>query len=421
MGPMNLYFDVRDIFRAPRLALSGKKIWIFIVGNLAGFIAYWVFTYLSLAMSGMALSDAIAKYGLYPCLYGNEAEWYSWVTYFIGIEAWILAIYLACTAVSRVTLKQLKGNDFFSAGDAWSYVHKHWHAVVFSPVAIGLIIAFFIVFAGFFALLSSIPYLGEFLFVVPYVLYFFGSVFTLYTLFVLFVSLVYTSSIVGVYEEDTMGTVFQSYSIAWSQPWRVIAYHIILIPLVLLGLEILSWFWFNAIGFINYVFGCEWFMAGKLSNMASYASSLVCPAWICEMAVCVRNCVAGCLGCSYSLPSLFSTTCAVPTSVMSGTEAIAGVVLAVSYFLIGLSILSYGLSIVSVGETLMFIIFKKKSDDDDLLQRKDEDELEEDMDDEFSFDDDEDEPDSDDAQEESPDDGSNGDDSGDSDNSDSET
>ena len=421
MSPMNLYFDVRDIFRAPRLALSGIKIWIFIVGNLAGFIAYWVFTYLSLAMSGMALSDAIAKYGLYPCLYGNEADWYSWVTYFIGVEAWILAIYLACTAVSRVTLKQLKGNDFLSAGDAWSYVHKHWHAVVFSPVAIGFIIAFFIVFDGFFALLSSIPYLGEFLFVVPYVLYFFGSVFTLYTLFVLFVSLVYTSSIVGVYEEDTMGTDIQSYSIAWSQPWRGIAYLIILIPLVLLGLEILSWFWFNAIGFINYVFGCEWFMAGKLSNMASYASSLVCPAWICEMAACVRNCVAGCLGCFYSLPSLFSTTCAVPTSVMSGTEAIAGVVLAVSYFLIGLSIVSYGISIVSVGETLMFIIFKKKSDDDDLLQRKDEDELEEDMDDEFNFDDDEDETDSDDAQEESPDDGANGDESGDSDNSDSET
>ena len=84
---------------------------------------------------------------------------------------------------------------------------------------------------------------------------------------------------------------------------------------------------------------------------------------------------------------------------MTGTEAIAGVVLAVSYFLIGLSILSYGLSIFSVGETLMFIIFKKKSDDDDLLQRKDEDELEDDMDDEFSFDDEENEADVDDAQE----------------------
>ena len=34
MEPMKLYFDVRDIFRAPRLALSGKKIWIFLVANV---------------------------------------------------------------------------------------------------------------------------------------------------------------------------------------------------------------------------------------------------------------------------------------------------------------------------------------------------------------------------------------------------
>ena len=30
MDSMKLYFDVRDIFRAPRLALSGKKIIVFI-------------------------------------------------------------------------------------------------------------------------------------------------------------------------------------------------------------------------------------------------------------------------------------------------------------------------------------------------------------------------------------------------------
>tara|TARA_B100001029_G_C14673798_1_gene240942 strand:+ start:114 stop:353 length:240 start_codon:yes stop_codon:yes gene_type:complete len=54
--------------------------------------------------------------------------------------------------------------------------------------------------------------------------------------------------------------------------------------------------------------------------------------------------------------------------------------------LIGFSIISYGLSILSVGETLMFIIFKKKSDDDEILSRKDEDEIEEDMDNEFTFD-----------------------------------
>ena len=90
MGPMNLDYDFRDIFRAPRLALSGKKIWIFIVGNLGGFILYWISSYLSISLSGISFSIALAEYGLYPCLYGNEAEWYSWLMYYAGILSLVL-------------------------------------------------------------------------------------------------------------------------------------------------------------------------------------------------------------------------------------------------------------------------------------------------------------------------------------------
>ena len=85
MGLTKLYFDVRDLFQAPRLALSGKKIWILILGNLYGFILYWILSYLSLLLAGLSFSTAISNYGLYPCLFGNEAEWYSWIIYFGGI------------------------------------------------------------------------------------------------------------------------------------------------------------------------------------------------------------------------------------------------------------------------------------------------------------------------------------------------
>ena len=387
MGPFKLYYDYRDILRAPRLALSGKKIWILIIGNIAGFITYWVFSYLSLYLAGITIGNAISQYGLYPCLYGNEAEWYSWLLYYLGIIAWVIAIIFSSTAVSRVTLKQLKGNDFFSASDAWSYVHRHWHAIVFSPVAITLIIVFFILFATFFALACSIPYLGEFLFAVPYLLYLFGSIFTIYSLIVLFVSFLYTPSIVGVYEEDTMGTVFNSYSITAGNGWRVIVYNILLFPLLVIGMEIFSWFAINGVGFINYIFGCEWFMDATLANMTSYASSLVCPQWMCETIACIRNEVAGWFGLYYNVPSIFSANCSILPIAMSSTETIASTLLSISYLLIGFSILSYGLSIISVGETIMFIIFKKKSDDDDLLQRKDEDEIEDEIEDEFTFED----------------------------------
>ena len=383
---MNLYYDFRDIFRAPRLALSGKKIWIFIVGNLGGFILYWISSYLSISLSGISFNDALAEYGLYPCLYGNEAEWYSWLIYYAGISAWVLAILFSCTAVSRVTLKQLKGNDFFSSADAWSYVFKHWHAIVFSPVAVTLIIAFFILFAGVFAFVCTIPILGEFLFVVPYIIYFFGSIFTIYSLIVFFVSILYTPSIVGVYEEDTMGTVFNSYSITIGHAWRIVLYHLLLIPLLVLGLEIFSWFSMNSIGFINYIFGCEWFMGAKLTNITNYAYSLVCPQWMCDSVSSLRNQLLDLFGLYFYLPSIFQVDSTIQPTAISSTATFASTLLSVSYFLIGFSIISYGLSILSVGETLMFVIFKKKSDDDDILSRKDEDEIEEELDDEFTFD-----------------------------------
>ena len=63
---------------------------------------------------------------------------------------------------------------------------------------------------------------------------------------------------------------------------------------------------------------------------------------------------------------------------------ISSVILSCFLFIIVLAVVSYGLSILSVSETLMYIIFKKKSDDDNLLDHKDEDELEDE--DETGFD-----------------------------------
>ena len=84
------------------------------------------------------------------------------------------------------------------------------------------------------------------------------------------------------------------------------------------------------------------------------------------------------MGLSYSLPKVFPYVFESFPTRMSSMETIFSLLLAVSYFIIGLSILSFGFTILSVGHTLMFIIFKKKGEDDNLLLRVDEDEIEDD-------------------------------------------
>ncbi len=74
MQPMNLHFDIRDIFRAPRLALGGKKIWILLQVNLLGYLICFILTYLSFLVEGWNISEVWEKYGLYPFVFGTEFE-----------------------------------------------------------------------------------------------------------------------------------------------------------------------------------------------------------------------------------------------------------------------------------------------------------------------------------------------------------
>ena len=373
MDPMKLYFDVRDIFRAPRLALSGKKVIIFMQANLVGYAVYWVLNYLGAAVHGMAFSDTWAEFGLYPCILSLDSlSGIACVLYWIGIAFWFYAISLGATAVSRVTYKQLKGDEFYSGGDAWSYVKKHWHPVVFSSISLGLILVFLFFLAAIFGLVGKIPYVGEFLFVLPYLLYFFGSIFTIYTGIVFLVALVYTPAIVGTYEEDTMGTVWHNFSITWGQPWRIILYHTALVPVLVLGAYLFSHAWISGYGLINAVYSHEWFMGSKLLNIVGWATQAVHPGALCSLlgnicSIC-SACYAGCASCGSLLTS--------SGVALSGTEQVAAFILAVFLFLLIVSAVSYTMAVLSVGETLMFIIFKKQSDDDNLLERKDEEEEE---------------------------------------------
>ena len=361
---INLYFDYRDIFKAPRLA-GGKNIWIFLTGNLVGYVIYWTLTIFSfILIDGISLSDIIKNSGLYPCLFGHTAPIISWIIYWLGILIWIFCIFLSGTAVSQVTLNRLKGNDFFSSQDAWDYSKKNWHPVIFSPFAILIIIATFILFAMIFAFICKIPVLGSFLYVLPYPIYIFGSIFTIYSFIVFIISMVYVPSIVGIYEEDTMGTVFQSYAITISQPWRIILYNFILIPLSYLAITFLSWVFHASIGLMNLIFG---FVVGKpFENIFSFASSIVFP----DKIVNYINSRLSLLDLTYLIPDIN-----ISYSYLSVIDRLAGIILSLSLFLICLSVLSYGLSVLSVGHSLAFIIFKKISDDDNVLERKTEKEL----------------------------------------------
>ncbi len=380
MIPRDLNFNYKDIFLAPRLALSGKKIFLILKGNLAGYIAYFLFSYVALMTNGKDIENIVFKYGLYPCLFGNEANWYSWVIFSFGITIWLFALLLSNSGVSRILLKQLKGNDFFSGKDSLQFVYKHWQAIILTPITLLLIVALFLIVAFAFAFLGKVPLLGQLTFPLLYIFYFFGSGFTIITIFVFLNSIFHTPSVVSIYEEDTMGSVFQLYSTTLSQTWRILLYNILLILLMLISVEIFSWFCLNSIGLISIIFGNDFFMGDQFLLINNNALSVLLPINFLEIITYYKSLIFHNVFLESGIPVVFKTSLNFSDlGNISIVGNISSVLLSAVYFIIGLSIISYGISILCVGQSLMFIIFKKLSDDDNVILRSDEDDDHEDV------------------------------------------
>ena len=380
-----LHFNYKDIFLAPRLALSPKKIWVFTIGNLSGYILYWILTYLSLVLSGLEINEAIADFGLYPYLNDSSAPLISWVVFYSGILIWIFFLLLSSTAISRITTKQLKGDNFYSANDAIDDVMKKWKTVLFSPLSILFIIIFFIILGCISALIGKVPIIGQLSLPLLYLLYFFGAIFTAFSLFVFITSLIFGPAIIGSYEEDTIGTVFHSFQITFGQPWRIITYHSLLLPLIIIFTNTLSWFYETAFNLINHIF--SYFMGSNFLNIIAYASSLVNNEWITSnhstMKISLEKDLFGSFTSASELLEFIISMfikfsglifSALPnfsvngnSSTLTSIETLSGILLSIPLILLTISILSYGLTILSVGETIIFIIFKKIMENDNIL------------------------------------------------------
>jgi len=372
--PEKLHFNFIDLLGAPRRALKGKKIWAHLMGLVVGYPVYAILTYLALWADGESLSAAWDQYGIYPffsLFNGQLISVPAWIIYILALLVWLTATLLASTVVARITYKELKGDQFYTFTNGIAFTRRHWRAMIFSPLAVILIILFFLVMAVIMALVGKIPFLGDVIFMGLYPLYFLGAVFVLYTAVVLAVLILYLPAIIGVWEEDAMGCTFQAYAITWNQTWRAVVYSALIGALAIVGATLYGWVITAGYHFINWVFGSSWLMGSKLSPILAWAEQIVFSGY--------NHLFSFIPGQGAPLSPL---TADVNLAFVSGWEAFMGSILAILLLFIYGSVLAYGLSVISVGQCLSFLIYKFKTDDENLLERKDEEDLAEKIEDE---------------------------------------
>ena len=363
---MEIHHNIKDIFCAPRLAVSLTKILTCLRANIVGFIAYLIANYLALLSSGFSLREVWEIHGIYPCAYIYELRWYSSLLFWASTIYWFLAIYGSMVQISKITLQELKGDFFYSLENAHNFIEKNWQPVIFAPLSILAILAFYILATSFFGFIAKTPLVGSIFLAFPFIVYIFGAVFALFTFFTLIISIFYTPAIVGALKEDTMGCVFNIYLLTWRYPLQLIVYKLILFPLIYLSQFVLA----IALGFgfkiVDLIFSNALLMGEKFSAIVGNATKIAIPKELFEI-------IFGSYIVSYY--DFFITT---SNKTLNNVESISSFFIGIFILLMVLGCFSYALSVFSTGSVFILNILKYKSgvnivsikDESDFIETK---------------------------------------------------
>lgn len=359
-----LYFDFRDIFRAARMGFKGKKILMHFLGLMLGYVIYEILVYLTALSGGNQYAGEIwQKYGLNPLLFlmptnSNSVADISIITIvamLIGGICWLIIYLLFSTAVCKVAVEELRGDDFYSIREAIKFATKNGKSIYVSVLGLIAIIIFCLFWSSLVGLIDLIPkveviskHLGTPITTFLTVPIYFLGLFMILTLFAFIFGLSLIPAIVAVTGEDTFETIYQLYATIWNQPWRLVLYNKLLWIISLLGIII-----FASISFAGtYIAYLPSMLLAKQESF--YIADIIARA--------LKIVGAGCL--IQIIPGANLAT----ASSMTWTLDLSTFFLFVSFIIIGAIIMAYPLAICSCGQTLIYVILRRKTTDENMLE-----------------------------------------------------
>jgi hypothetical protein len=353
----SLHFDIRDLFLAIRLGWSGKKVWTGLCGLFVAYLFYSALVTAGYLMSGMSSGEVWAAYGLFPGAAPARVGGLAAILHLIAMIGAGVIFFITSSAMCKVTYQQLRGDEFYTSGEAFSFVKKHWGGIIFGPIACLALFVLFVVSGIVIGWIAGvIPVAGELAFAIGFIPIFFAALLAIFMVFVIAAALIMSPAIVGTVGEDALEVVIQSFSICWSQPWRTALYLAWLITSVWIGTALLSGLMTLALSLIGWASGM--FMGAKLAGMLAVAQGYLPPIDISDP---IRR----------VFPELRTVWTHLPEASASGSVIWAGRILAVMLIVITGVLLSYAQATFASGTSLIYVILRQKKDDENMLEWED--------------------------------------------------
>jgi len=367
-----IHYSIRDPWRAPRLGASGRKMRVAFKSIIYGYFVYLFFAYASHMSAGTSPVAIWQAFHFFPSdpAFPGEIPSHLWN---LGLVASILVVMMGSTGIVKLTYRQMKGDDFYGASDAWKCALERGRSTVFTPLMLLILFGLVCLSLWLLAWTSKIPGVGPLVLGLSVIPAFFVALIGIYLLISLLLSLIYAPAVMGTTGDDGLEGVVQVMSLLWSMPWRTLSYTAAtfaastvatwLLAIISMGAMALTLNIFSKV----YGFGSEF--STILTGMMSYLpleptilSSM--PSWLWP-------------GPFVELFPLLDTT-SMATGNLSGIGSLESFLGGVSMLIVLGMVLSFWVSCLMSGITASFLALRRMKDGEILLDWADEiDELEE--------------------------------------------
>lgn len=259
------YYDFRDIFRAPRIALHGKNIFIQLKNLIIGYVGYAVLAYAALAVDGVDLSFAWDVHFIFPIGALGLVTIPGIIVWLVGLHWFVIWMLRGNLAVSRSAFEEIRGNLFFTSREARMYVKQKKGVLIRAYAGVVGFVLFMIVLGLIAGAIGRIPFVGELTFGAFYAFpYFILALFSVLIVF-LFTTFVLTGpAVVGIKGEDTLTALFDGFTMVTSRPLRWSIYTGASVVIAKVCTFVLLYFSYRAFHFTNLTTGVFMGEKGKL-------------------------------------------------------------------------------------------------------------------------------------------------------------
>ena len=359
------YFDFRDIFQVIRYGFSGRKIAVHFIGLVLAYLIYQTLVYLSLVIvGGTAVQDFWNRYALLPLPPFGDAGLTptTEIAMWIGMVSFAGIFFLASTVASKITIEQLRGDIFFSVGDALTFLRGHWKSVFGAFIGLLLIQIFLAIIPLSIAGIAKLPVVGEpFLMLTALLMplgFFFGLLMVLIAI-VFSVGLLFVPAVAATTGADAFEIIYQQFAIVWNKPWLLVCYEAMLLLIKLIFVPI--WAFFCLAGFSVVMLPTRLFHTEVMQQLMSYANL-----WL-----------GGAVERIATLPyinnlGVFDTATRDQMPALTGiatvTIPVTAIFLTITLLMSAGLVIAYLFSIASAGNTVIYTIVRQRVDRQNLLE-----------------------------------------------------